>query len=235
MLFGKRRLEQYLGNKLVTRMYLRADLAREGGVYLPQPLYRKEIPVTRKYSESLSRVGFSGYWGYGKGVETLIEAWRNKELNKFQLVIAGAAAFAHDSYSIALRQRIRREVPSAEVPGMIPDQMLEQFITGLDLLILPYWPGLPNGTSAMALRAAELGTPIIASDLPALRQELGENGAIYIEPKDPLALTKAILRAHAQWPLMQVRARNLQISLQEEHGWSTVGQRLTDIIQQISS
>lgn len=51
----------------------------------------------------------------------------------------------------------------------------------------------PTGTHSLAWAAA-IGVPIIAEDRPAARESVGDNGALFVPPRDALAMNRAVLR-----------------------------------------
>jgi glycosyltransferase involved in cell wall biosynthesis len=54
------------------------------------------------------------------------------------------------------------------------------------------FPALREGMPLIPLEAMACGTPVISSDLPITRYELG-NAGIFVKPRDPNAIAKAII------------------------------------------
>lgn len=221
--------ESYLASDKVVVVYLRQDLAEATGrAYLPQPVYTQGALSVRKATKTPQVIGYGGYWGQYKGLETIIEAWKDNDFTAYKLIVAGGTAEKGDSYSRAIREELLSLNPQPELPGFVDD--IDKFLLGLSVLLLPYWPELPSGTSAMALRAAELGVPIIASDTPALKEQLGD-GPTYIESKSSQSLAQAIESLNGNWDKIQANALQLSERINKEHSWKSVGEQLVKIVE----
>ena len=83
----------------------------------------------------------------------------------------------------------------------------------------------------MAMRAAELGVPIIASDTPALKDQLGPEGAAYVTPKDAEALASALEAFLSQPDTAIKRAKLNQKHIFADHSWTRVGTDLKTIVE----
>jgi glycosyltransferase involved in cell wall biosynthesis len=232
---GRSVIDRHLSDSRIHKVYLRPDLAEgERSYYLPQPTYHIEQPKAPGEGVGQPRVGFGGFWGLGKGMETLLEAVRlAKQAGDpgFKLVLGGGGADADDAYVKGLRRQAAEIDPDVELPGFVADDSLDGFLQGLSVLVLPYWPELPNGTSAMVMRAAELAVPVIASDTPSLSGQLGPQGALYVPAKDPEALRAAIARLVSDMDAARAVARQTQQKIFSEHNWKVVGQKLDEIVK----
>lgn len=225
-LVAKPVVNRALNQPKTVKVFLRKDLATGSHThYLPQPTYHENPPKTRTPKKTLT-VGFSGYWGREKGIETLIEAWPHVDA-KAKLVLSGAGT---DNYADRMKSLASNLKPTPDFPGFIEPEKFDSFLSGLSVLVLPYWPELPAGASAMSMRAAELGVPIIASDTPALRGQLGPKGAVYVPAKDPSALGKAITEVLTKPEVYQKQAAALQQKLFKDHGWDKVQKQLQKIV-----
>ncbi|HEY6736296.1 MAG TPA: glycosyltransferase family 4 protein [Candidatus Saccharimonadia bacterium] len=235
---GKRLLASYLADRRIVRSYLRPDLAEsQSGTYIPQPTYHPELPAVPAGHSGSLRIGFGGYWGLGKGLETLLDAAEevlsDDPRPDMRLVVGGGTSGPHNAYAEGLRQRARQVDPQAELPGFVDDDALDSWLQSLDVLVLPYWPELPNGTSAMAMRAAELAVPIIASNTKALSGQLGPDGASYVTPKDTPALVAALRAFIADPEAARRRAVATQQHIFAGHNWAVVGRALSAYVQKL--
>jgi glycosyltransferase involved in cell wall biosynthesis len=75
-------------------------------------------------------------------------------------------------------------------PGYLPQADLVQVVAGATALVVPSWY---EGFGLPALEALACGTPVVASDLPALREVLGDQADL-VAPGDPAALADALAR-----------------------------------------
>jgi glycosyltransferase involved in cell wall biosynthesis len=79
---------------------------------------------------------------------------------------------------------------AVRTPGYLPEPDLARMVAGAAALILPSWY---EGFGLPALEALACGTPVVASDLPAHREVLGDQARL-IPPGDPDALAAALAR-----------------------------------------
>jgi glycosyltransferase involved in cell wall biosynthesis len=75
--------------------------------------------------------------------------------------------------------------------GYLPDPDLVRLVAGAAALVLP---SVYEGFGLPALEALACGTPVVASDLPALREVLGDQAEL-VPADDPAALAAALARA----------------------------------------
>lgn len=125
---------------------------------------------------------FVGGVGYRKGVDTLIEAWRNLPSQSMDLVLAGGVV---DPAIAATAERL-----GIRVLGHISSQMLGQAFLDADVLVLP---SRLEGLAHSLLEALSHGLPIIATSETGAGRFLrdGENGWL-VPAEDATALRSAM-------------------------------------------
>ena len=79
---------------------------------------------------------------------------------------------------------------AVRTPGYLPEPDLAQVVAGAAALVLPSWY---EGFGLPALEALACGTPVVASDLPALAEVLGDQAEL-VAPGDAGALAAALAR-----------------------------------------
>ena len=77
---------------------------------------------------------------------------------------------------------------AVRTPGYLAEPDLARVVAGAAALILPSWY---EGFGLPALEALACGTPVVASDLPAHREVLGDQAQLF-PPDDPGALAAAL-------------------------------------------
>jgi glycosyltransferase involved in cell wall biosynthesis len=75
-------------------------------------------------------------------------------------------------------------------PGYLPQDDLVRVVAAAAALVVPSWY---EGFGLPALEALACGTPVVASDLPAHREVLGDQAEL-TPPGDPAALAAALAR-----------------------------------------
>jgi glycosyltransferase involved in cell wall biosynthesis len=79
---------------------------------------------------------------------------------------------------------------AVRTPGYLPQPDLARVVAGAAAVVVPSWY---EGFGLPALEALACGTPVVASDLPALREVLGDEAEL-VPPGDPAALAGALAR-----------------------------------------
>jgi glycosyltransferase involved in cell wall biosynthesis len=79
---------------------------------------------------------------------------------------------------------------AVRAPGYLPEDRLARVVAGAAALVFPSWY---EGFGLPALEALACGTPVVASDLPALREVLGDQAEL-VPPGDAAALADALGR-----------------------------------------
>ncbi len=119
-----------------------------------------------------------------KNLGTLLEAWRRLRRHLPEppaLVVCGPIGWAGDE----LLEELRRAADEGWLVrfGYVGSDRLAALYRGATALLLPSWY---EGFGLPALEAAALGTPVLASDLPVLREVLGD-AALFAPPDRPEA------------------------------------------------
>jgi glycosyltransferase involved in cell wall biosynthesis len=124
-----------------------------------------------------------------KNLGVLLDAWRRLRLpDPPALVVCGRIGWVDEETRSALRQ--------AEGEGWLvhfdyaEDAELAALYKGALAVALPSWY---EGFGLPALEACAHGAPVLASDLPVLREVLGD-AALFVPPGDPAAWAAAIRR-----------------------------------------
>ncbi|WP_184726529.1 glycosyltransferase family 4 protein [Saccharopolyspora phatthalungensis] len=184
----------------------RLDVPRDKIVVTPLGVDPEWFSATPMSSELRCRYGlpaeyllFVGAEGPRKGLPGLLEA-HGDDLPP--LVIAGPGdAGSHNGV-------IRT--------GYLPDEHLRRLVAGAGALVLP---SRDEGFGLPALEALACGTPVVCSDIPALREVTAEQ-AILFPYGDPTALREALHRALTNPPDAET-ARTLA----KTFSWRTCAER----------
>ncbi len=174
------------------------DAARPRSVHvIPPPcIPRPPGPASFRRSPGL-HVGFLGRLVEEKGVEYLVEAFRQVPDPDARLLIAGEYSnVAGGSVVGRVRERMGRD-PRIELLGFLPDDALSEFYASLDIFALPSVNAL-EAFGIVQVEAMMAGVPVIASGLPGVREPVRQTGfGKVVPPRDVQALLGAILDLEA--------------------------------------
>jgi len=129
-----------------------------------------------------------------KAPDVLVEAYARARARGLEadLVMAGAG-----------RLDAALAGPGVRRLGRVDDRRLAQLYRGALAVVLPSWL---EGFGLTPLEGLAHGAPAVVSDLPVLRERLGDDGALYVPPGDAEALATALLAVAQD---SQLRARLL--------------------------
>jgi glycosyltransferase involved in cell wall biosynthesis len=148
----------------------------------PEP---SKLPPPKTASARLS-VGMIGRLDPQKGIDDFIDATATLDRTALDIRVA-ARRGPHAAFEDSVRYRLTRA-------GVELVESLDgaSFLAGLDIGVIP---SLYEGSPLALFEAMALGRPIVASDIPGMREviEDGRNGLL-VPPRDPSALRAAILR-----------------------------------------
>lgn len=157
-----------------------------------------------------------------KGLELLLEAWRG---STGRLIIAGQAK--DQEYAAMLAARAAA-TPGAEFrPGFIPDEALSAWLAAADVVVLPYRKLL---TSGVLLWALSYGTPVVAPDVPPVRELVAEGREGFLfAPADASSLRAALERAATHPDLAALGAAAYAAALPFD--WPAIAERTAAVYQ----
>ena len=158
-----------------------------------------------------------------KNLRLLVSAWRMLgDARPLDLVSAGPVDARFPSLD-----RLAREagVQGTHTLGSVPPAQLDWLYEHATLLV---FPSRYEGFGFPLLEAAARGTPVIASDIPALR-ELGEGVARFVADGDATGWVQAV-RELASDASVRARMRDAGLALAARHDYAEVARRTLDIL-----
>ena len=160
-----------------------------------------------------------------KGLELLLSAWQGLD---GRLIIAGQAKDPAYSAAIAARAAV---LPSVDFrPIFVPDHALPTWLAAADVIVLPYRKLL---TSGVLLWALSYGVPVVAPDVPPVRELVreGREGFLFA-PNDPAALRAALERARACPDLAALGEAAYAVALRFD--WRTIAGQTAMLYQRVA-
>ncbi len=159
-----------------------------------------------------------------KGLSTFLEASKNFDEETLAVVIGGEESQI---------QKLKSQYQLVNFLGYKPYKDLPIYQKAADVLVIP---NSGNGsisrlyTSPLKLFAHMMsGVPIVASDLPSLREILNENNAILVKPDDSEALYQGIQNVLEKRINADILARNALQDVQE-YSWKIRAKKIIDFL-----
>lgn len=125
-----------------------------------------------------------------KGIDVVLDAWPDirRSVGDARLLVAGRDG----TQTMSLRSRADRLEVSADPVLLGPRDDVADLLCAADVFVLPSrWEGLPGALlEAMALEA-----PIVASDIPPVREVIGPQHGLLVPPGRPDVLASAVVTA----------------------------------------
>ena len=159
----------------------------------PRERLREELGLPLEGPLVLYAGGLYYAW---KGVAALLRAQAESGERACLAIVGGSpvAGPVEELKGLARELGLKRVV----FCGWVPPAQVPAHLQAADILVLPNSAGAEISRSYTSpLKLFEYlasGRPVIASDLPSLREVLDEDNALLVRPDDPAALGEAILR-----------------------------------------
>jgi glycosyltransferase involved in cell wall biosynthesis len=130
-----------------------------------------------------------------KGIEHLFEAFKKlvERDGDYRLIIAGEVQKENEGYLNQIKQMIPSEIERGQIilkPQFIPDEDMEIYLKGTDVMVLPYNEIFQSGVLFLGYT---FGLPVVATDVGSFKEEIVEGRTGFLcRPGDPADLAKAI-------------------------------------------
>lgn len=171
-------------------------------------------------------VCYTGSLKQWKGVDTLIEAAATLPEETVVCIVGGT-----DDQRARLRASVSTAPENVRFEGHVDPSLVPRYLTASDVLVLPN-----SGRSEVSTRhtsplklfeymASE--RPIVASDLPSVREVLDEETAFLVEPDSPTALSDGITAALADSDDAARRASAARAAV-EQYTWQSRANRISE-------
>jgi glycosyltransferase involved in cell wall biosynthesis len=229
-----------LGINLATRFILTADAitvtVKSYVNYLRRAYdFRRTVHIkhgTRKISNKkkpkreYSNILIFGHMGPHKGLETMLEAFKDirNMREKVRLIVAGKDHPNFPGYIESLREE---EIPDVIYTGYVPEEKIEDIFLQSDVVVIPYLT--TTGTSGVFHLACGYGRPIIASDLPEIRELISEgSSALLVEPGSSEELENAVIKILDN-PELAGRMGDRNLAFASEETWQKIAQDFVQV------
>jgi glycosyltransferase involved in cell wall biosynthesis len=148
--------------------------------------------------ENTTRVGFAARFAAEKGVEFLLEALPHliSELPNLRVLFTGAYKYTvgEEEYAKRLEPLLARYASNLLFLDLLSREEMASFFEMCDALAVTSL----NSTESFGMVQVEsmlCGTPVVATDLPGVREAVGRTGmGLVVPPRDSDALAQALVR-----------------------------------------
>ena len=162
-----------------------------------------------------------------KGIEHLLAAFRPLAAahSNYRLIIAGEPKKGSEEYREEIEQIVQRDFEPGRIVlriQFIPDEEMEIYLKGADVLVLPYKEIFQSGVLFLAY---SFGLPVVATDVGSFREEIVEGSTGFLcQPGDPAELAKAIEKYFTSdlYRNLKVRRQELKDYADANHSWNAV-------------
>jgi glycosyltransferase involved in cell wall biosynthesis len=174
-----------------------------------------------------------------KGIEDLLDAFRLLSSSKgtnYRLVLAGEPKKGAEGYLHKIHRSVEKNFDQGQVilrTEFIPDNDIETYLKGADVLALPYKEIFQSGILIMAY---SFGLPVVATNVGSFREDIVEGKTGFLcEPGDPAELAKAIEKYFASdlFRNLTVRRPELKAYANANHSWHAVAELTRDAYARI--
>jgi glycosyltransferase involved in cell wall biosynthesis len=169
--------------------FLKKRYGHKGVQYIPHGTTVDDLELKTNNTEKAILI--FGHMGPHKGLPLMLTAFErlSKERSNVKLLVGGSN---HPNFPNYLDKFIKAHIPNVEFSGYIPQEKLEPFFKMAEVVVLPY--NAAPGTSGVFHLSCGYGRPVVASDLPEIREIVDEGASAILVPSgDAEALKDAIL------------------------------------------
>ncbi len=181
------------------------------------------IPLSEKM------ICYTGHLYDWKGAHTLAMSMKHLPDNYISYFIGGMRGDLAE-----FKEFIRRnEIPNSVVVGYVPPSVVPKYLAASDVLVLPnIEKGLSHFTSPLKLfEYMASKRPVVASDLPSIREVVNEENAILVEPGNPKALAEGILKVLQDKELATRIAENAYKGVQQ-YSWDKRAEKILEFMEE---
>ena len=155
-----------------------------------------------------------------KNIEALLDAYvelrERDELKGHRLVLVGARGWQNERLAAKVRAAAKWGVV---LPGYVADELMPAVYGYAEVLVMP---SLYEGFGMPVLEARSMGTPVITTDVPELREAAGADGGLV--GADPKSIAAALLKVRES-------TRRAPDVSPDTHGWAGSAQTLVEALR----
>jgi len=181
-------LEKYIRDFPLCKRGIKGDFFKQTNPSLTLPLQKGEgCRISASYLLYIGRLEAK------KNTPGLFQAFsilknKHESLRDLKLVLVGSRGFGYEEVEKEIEGRgLQREII---LPGWVDEEDLPFLLSGAELFV---FPSFYEGFGIPILEAMALGTPVLASDIPVLREISGE-AVNFFNPNSPEEMAEGIYK-----------------------------------------
>lgn len=208
-----------------------AELSRQRNVpenkvcCIPHASFKSYGFSTNLDEKQYNKILFFGRIIKYKGIDVLLEAFKELKDSDLRLMIAGHGDFSP-------YEKAAKDIPNLELKlGWIKDDDIKHLFDDVDAIVLPYVNASQSGVIPLAY---SFGKPVIVTNIGALASQVedGETGFV-IPVNDPVVLAKAIKKIYASSEKL-VNMKKAAFDYSNNNSWDKSADKLIRFINQIN-
>lgn len=182
----------YAANSRFLRRYARKVVVSPPPCAMPEPGAQPRPSITGS-----PVVGFVGRFAEEKGIAYLIDAIPailDRAPNAHFVFVGEWQQVVGERVYDKLKEKLDALGTKVTLTGVVPDDVLAAYFAAFDVLVLPS----VNSTESFGMVQVEAmlaGTPVVASDMPGVREPVAATGmGELVPPRDSAAIAAAVIR-----------------------------------------
>lgn len=200
----------------------------------PTLYYPVEIGEARKQAvlpQDAFVIGYAGLTFKYRGLETLVEAFSRIEKNAPNALLAlvgGRPNEVDELYALSKKLHIPQD--KLVLTGQLPQEKGAAYVQASDVLVIP---DTVTGMTASPLKLFEYmaaGKPIVCKDMPALREIITEDAALFFEGGDSDALASA-LQSLMDDPAKRERMGRASLAQSKGYTYAARARRISEVVR----
>lgn len=207
--------------------------AEENISVVPNAVDLSRFDLKRSNNPDVPVIIYVGSFDDWKGVDILVRAFAlvvQKIPNSKLCLIGGNDGTVN--FITALVQKLAIQ-QSVELTGYLPQKDVASYLSRANVAVLPNRKTVEGSYYTSPMKMFEYmasRVPIIASDLPSVREVLDDNIARLVPPEDPQALCEAILSLLMNPASAARMANNAYHKVQSSYDWHSRAEQITHIL-----
>ncbi|HEV2412533.1 MAG TPA: glycosyltransferase family 1 protein [Candidatus Saccharimonadales bacterium] len=194
---------------------------------LYRPYSSKEIVKVKKiYGITKPYFLYVGNIEPRKNLVRLVEAFE-KLPKTMSLVLIGGSGWLDDPVTRAVTKARRRGVSIVKPTSYVSDEEIAVLTSGATAFV---HPSLHEGFGMDPVQGMAAGVPVLASDIPVLREVLGD-GATYFDPTDTEAITEALQSALKLTDAQKEKRAKKSMKRSDLYAWGLSAKKLYDFLK----